>query len=115
MKDSEIITVANEKGIRIIQVESLLGVKVEDYVCTFYIENGEFFSCTHSMKDVEKLLPEHFCRISRNTVVNIKKIKTIELRQREVVLTSGNAFSYSRRNAKLIRDKLSNNGSNGSV
>ena len=101
-----IITVANEKGIRVIQITSLFAIKVEDYVCTFYIENKEEFSCTKSMKEVERMLPVHFCRISRNTMINMKKIKTIELKQKKIELVSGHIYTYSRRNIKLIKEKL---------
>jgi len=108
MKETEIITVASEKAIRVIQITSLFAIKVEDYICTFYIENEEEFSCTQSLKEIERMLPTHFCRISRNTMINIKKIKTIELKQKKIELVSGHTFSYSRRNAKLIKEKLNN-------
>ena len=108
MKDTEIITVANEKEIRVMQTASLLAITVEDYICTFYIENGEEFSCTQSMKEVERLLPGYFCRISRSTTINVRKIKTVELKQKKIELVSGHTFAYSRRNAKLIKEKLNN-------
>jgi len=106
MKEIEIITVANEKEIRVIQIVSLFAIKVEDYICTFYIENEETFSCTQSMKEIEQTLPDYFCRISRNTMINMKKIKTVELMQKKIEMVTGHTFTYSRRNAKLIREKL---------
>ena len=106
MKETGIITVANEKGIRVMQAVSLLAITVEDYICTFLIENGEEFSCTQSMKEIEQMLPGYFCRISRNTVINMRKIKTVELKQKKIELISGHTFVYSRRNAKLIKEKL---------
>ncbi len=48
MKEIEIITVANKQSIRVIQPVFLLAIVVEDYVCTFYIENEEKFSCTQA-------------------------------------------------------------------
>ena len=108
MKEIEIITVANEKAIRVIRITSLFAIKVEDYICTFYIENEEEFSCTKSLKEIEGRLPAYFCRISRNTMINIKKIKTIELKQKKIEMISGDTFTYSRRNAKLIKEKLNN-------
>lgn len=102
----ELITVTSEKGIRVIQVTSLLAIKVENYICTFYLENGEKFSCSKSLKEIGNLLPVYFCCISRNTVINIKKIRTVELKQRKIELVSGHIFPYSRRNAKLVKEKL---------
>ena len=106
MKEIEIITVTNEKCIRVIQIASLFAITVEDYICTFYIENEEKFSCTQSMEKIEKLLPEYFFRISRNTMINMKKIRSVESKQKKVELISGHTFTYSHRNAKLIREKL---------
>jgi DNA-binding LytR/AlgR family response regulator len=103
MKD---LVLKNEKEIRVISVNSLFAVKVEDYICTFYIENENDFSCTKSLKEIKLSLPDHFIKINRNTIINFKKMKSINLKRREIFMFSGNSFIYSACNYRLIREYI---------
>jgi DNA-binding LytR/AlgR family response regulator len=96
----------NEKEIRIISVKSLSAIKVDDYICTFYVENEEKFSCTKSLRDIGDQLPDHFIRISRNTIINCKKIKSMNLKKREILMVSGDSFIYPSGNFKHIKERM---------
>ena len=95
--------VKNENEIRIIQGESLLAVEVNDYLCTFHIENESSFSCVESLEKTVAKLPDYFIRISRNCIVNTLHIKSIDFKNRKVKLSGNKVFSFSVRNAKVLK------------
>ena len=103
---SETITLKNEKEIRLINVEVLHAVEVKDYYCTFHVENKKNFTCTKSLKEIEGILPNHFLKISRSTIINTEKINSLNLSHRKIVLTSEISFTYSCRYSKLIKEWL---------
>ena len=96
-------TVKNEKEYRIIQVELLLAVEVNDYLCTFYAENEPPFSCVESLGKILSELPDCFIRISRNCIVSVQHIKSIDFKNRKVRLSGNMTFSFSTRNAKALK------------
>ena len=100
------IVVRNEKEIRIILIDSLLSITVDNYLCTFYLENYIKFSCTKSLKDLESLLPEHFLRINRNIIINEHKIQSVDCKNKTILLISGDSYSYSVRKNNLIKQRL---------
>ena len=102
----EMLPLSNEKEIRMINTEKLLAVKVEDYLCTFYIEAEEQFVCTKSLTEIEKILPECFIKISRNTIINKNKCKSLRLKENKMILTSGDCFIYPKQNMKRIKELL---------
>jgi DNA-binding LytR/AlgR family response regulator len=97
------IVIRNEQEIRIIHVENLLAVKVENYICTFYVENETSFSCTKSLKETIAELPDFFLQINRNCIVNTNKIKTISLKHRKITIQGGITYSFSERNANSLK------------
>ena len=103
----DIITVRNEGEARIIQLKSLLAVEVNDYLSKFYIENESSFSCVESLHKVQLRLPEYFIRISRNCVINTLHVKSIDFKRREVKLSGGKDFSFSVRNARVLKNLFS--------
>lgn len=100
------IIVRNEKEIRIIYLESLLAIRVNDYLCTFFIENNLNFSCTKSLNEVESLLPKYFIRINRNIVINEHKIQSVDFKNKTIKLISGESYAYSIRKNNLIKERL---------
>jgi len=97
------LTVRNENEIRIIQTKSLLAIEVNDYLCTFYVENEPSVSCVESLQNVLSKLPDSFIRISRNCIINTQHVKSIDSKRREIKLTGNKICSFSVRNAPVIK------------
>jgi DNA-binding LytR/AlgR family response regulator len=108
----EKITIRNENEMHIIHVGNLLAVTVEDYLCTFFIENEPPFSCTKSLKEALASLPDFFIRINRNCAVNMNKIKSIDLRNKKVQIQRDLFFPFSTRNAKGLKEHFQNKSTN---
>jgi DNA-binding LytR/AlgR family response regulator len=102
LKTKERMTVRNEKEIRPIDTDCLLAITVTDYLCHFYIENEDVFTCSKSLKEVSSLLPDFFIQISRNCIINGKKIKSINTKKKVVILSEELQFHYSCKLAKLL-------------
>ena len=99
----EYLTVKNENEIRIIQTKSLLAIEVNDYLCTFYVENEPSVSCVESLQKILSKLPDSFIRISRNCIVNKRHVKSIDSKRREIKLTGDKICSFSVRNAPILK------------
>jgi DNA-binding LytR/AlgR family response regulator len=100
------ITIQNEKEMRIIYAKDLLAVKVEDYICTFYFEDEKPFHCTKSLKETISLLPDFFIQINRNCIININKVKFIDLKNKKIQMQSDKTFQVSVRKSQLLKKQL---------
>jgi DNA-binding LytR/AlgR family response regulator len=100
------ITIQNEKEMRIVCVKDLLAVKVEDYLCAFYFEDEKPFLCTKSLKETIALLPDFFIQINRNCIININKIKFMDLKNKIIQMQSDIVFQVSVRNARLLKKQF---------
>ena len=99
----DFLNVKNEHETRIIKVNSLLSIEINDYLCTFYIENEHSFSCVKSLQMIHSKLPEFFIRINRNCIINARHVMSINYKRREVELTGNRVCSFSVRSAKTLR------------
>ncbi|GHT71026.1 hypothetical protein FACS189455_1900 [Bacteroidia bacterium] len=102
----EIVCIKNENEIRRIDLNRILAVTVEDYLCSFYIKNEENFTCTKSLKEVILELPDFFVRINRNCIVNKNRVKSVNFNERIITLSNDLTFTISARNLKLLKDNL---------
>jgi DNA-binding LytR/AlgR family response regulator len=98
------ISVKNESEIRIIRLENLIAITVENYLSTFIIENAPHFSCTYSLKKAVSLLPDLFIQINRNCIVNANKIESINLKNKKVLMPNNLSYSVSLRNIKILKE-----------
>jgi DNA-binding LytR/AlgR family response regulator len=102
----EKIFVKNENEIRFIYLENLTAIRVENYLCTFFIENEARFSCTQSLKETATLLPDFFIQINRNCIVNVNKIKSIYLKDRKVLMQDNIEHPVSVHHIKTLKKYL---------
>jgi two-component system LytT family response regulator len=93
-----------------------------------WIEAADYYACLHvgsrthllrrSISELEQELdPEMFCRIHRSTIVNLTRVRSLELSvagEYEVVLDNGSSLRLSRRYRKRLRSCLSARCSQGS-
>jgi DNA-binding LytR/AlgR family response regulator len=104
----EKISVRNEKEIRIIRLENLIAITVENYLSTFIMEDVSCFSCTQSLKETLPSLPNFFIQINRNCIVNANKIKSIDLKNKQVLMQNDLKYSVSLRNIKALKKYFQN-------
>jgi len=95
--------VKNGNKSRIIQVDSLLAVEVDDYISTFYVENEAVAHCVESLQEILSKLPDYFIRINRNCIINTQHVKSIDFKRREVKLSGNKTCIFSVRNAKTLK------------
>ena len=90
------------KKLFFIDAEQLIAVKVEDNVCKCMFENNEQVNFAISLRKLEDRLPNFFIKINRNYLINMQKIKYIDLQKREI-RTENFVFKISCRNLIKIR------------
>ncbi|MBE6312550.1 MAG: LytTR family transcriptional regulator [Bacteroidales bacterium] len=100
------IAVSNEKEIRIIPLNALYAVRVENYLCTLYYDETKRFACTKTIKEMQLLLPDYFCKVNRNLLLNVTAIVSVNLKRRTIEMKSGDSFDYSRRSLSSIKEKI---------
>jgi two-component system, LytTR family, response regulator len=85
-----------------------------------WIEAADYYACLHvgnqthllrrSLADLERdLASDKFCRIHRSVIVNLDRVKGLELKddgEYEVVLKTNSRLRLSRRFRKLLEDRL---------
>jgi two-component system LytT family response regulator len=85
-----------------------------------WIAAADYYSCLHvgdkshllrrTLSDLEQQLSPHpFCRIHRSAIVNLERVRSLELREDgeyEVVLETGSRLRLSRRFRKNVQDRL---------
>jgi two-component system, LytTR family, response regulator len=90
-----------------------------------WIEAADYYSCLHtgarthllrrSMLDLERELdPSLFCRIHRSTIVNLHRVRSLQLNESgeySVLLDTGAELRLSRRYRKLLQSRLHLSGS----
>jgi len=101
------ITLKSEGKAHIIRIKLLKAVEVSDYLCKFHVKNEKPYSFAESLQKIQSILPKHFIRISRNCVINTQHVKSIDYKRREVILSGNMIFSFSVRNAKLLKQMFS--------
>jgi two-component system, LytTR family, response regulator len=85
-----------------------------------WIEAADYYACLHvgskshllrrSLADLEQdLHPSQFCRVHRSTIVNLERVRGLEVNadgEPEVVLEDGEHLRLSRRYRKTLQEKL---------
>ncbi len=86
----------NETTIRKFDIQELLFITCDDHCLSFHSVNNVFHT-TGCICDVLKALPSYFVLINRNTVINLKHIKEINLPLRRLILQNDTTHTISSR------------------
>jgi DNA-binding LytR/AlgR family response regulator len=97
------IFLRNERECRCIALTKILYICVDNYLATFYLGNGDKFICSKSLSEIESILTENFFRLSRNCIVNLNAVTTIETRTRTVVMVNNIRMPFSYRKTHLLK------------
>ena len=96
-------TIKQGKESRVIQIDALSAVEVEDYICEFHIINEPSIYSVQSLREILLVLPDHFVKVSRNRIVNMLHVKSIDYNIRKLTLSCGKFFFFSVRNIKVLK------------
>jgi len=97
----EQFTVRNETEMKVIRFDLLIAITVDNYLCTFYIDGEDNFTCTKKLNKVENILPNYFVKIKRDTIINTRKIKSFNIKERKISLYGGHILKYAAKNPKI--------------
>jgi len=65
-------------------MEDIMYITCEEYMCTIYLVDGEKFSTTHSLKCFEEIIKEDdFFKVSRNTLINTEYATVTRMTRKE--------------------------------
>jgi DNA-binding LytR/AlgR family response regulator len=106
MAATKILTLRNEHEFKCIDLSKLLFICADNYLCNFYLENEQKFTCTKSLTEIESVLPDHFFRINRSCIINIYSVDTINLRDRTLLLSNSAKFIVSHRKIRQFHITL---------
>ena len=102
----EKLVLRNENEICPIDINNLVAVTIDNYLCSFYIENRNVFTCTKTLKEVEQQLPDYFIKLNRSCLINVKKVQSVNIREKTVHLSSGISFNFSAQHLKALEQAL---------
>lgn len=94
---SNTLLIGNDKEIRIINIQTILYVKVDDYLSTFHLPDNQKSVCAKPMFEIAECLPDHFFQISRSCVVNLNEISLVKRKMRMIILSNGTELTVSAR------------------
>ena len=102
--------ILKEKGkVHQISIEDIVYVKCESYISTVHtFGSGKTVSCSILLKDIEEKVNGYgFCRINRNTLVNLKYFDSyISGKKRCLKTTTGLEMNVSKRKWSILKKLL---------
>lgn len=75
--------------VRYLRHEEIIYIIVSNHNLTFFLENNDQCHIRKSLNSLEQELPDTFCRIHSNCLVNVSKIKEIRKDERIVSFHEG--------------------------
>jgi len=102
------ITLSTAEGLTFVRLEEILYLQSDVNYTLFFLQNGEKIIVSKSLKDYEKLLPEHqFFRIHQSYLVNIQYVKKVLKEDGgSVLMLSGKQLPISRRKKEAFLNLL---------
>ena len=98
-----------------IQYDEVAYISIDRYLLKYHtVTHGDFYVASGTLDKCCSLLPDFFCRLNRNLVVNMNFVRTLSFRERYVVLTGiPTPFNISASGARiaklfLVGEKLAN-------
>ncbi len=104
------IPVRSRQSIRIIPIDQVAGLRLEDGLVYVQTGEGEFWSKYTTLSQLEGLLdPERFMRVHRQYIVNLEHVREVQAFDNQtarLTLTSGHQAQVSRSYMKRFRKLL---------
>jgi two-component system, LytTR family, response regulator len=69
---------------------------------------GDSIFTSKNLGEYEKILPEEFFRIHKSTIVNLKEVDSLDLKNNSVIMKNGKNYDFSRRKKSALKEALKN-------
>ena len=92
--------------IRFATFSEIVYLKADDNYTCFKLKDFSQFIMCKSLQNFEEELGQLFYRCHKTYLVNSIYIREINKRNRQILLTTGEAIPYSRNKAKILEDKM---------
>jgi two-component system LytT family response regulator len=107
--ESQRFIIKNGNTLEVVKYAEIDWVEASDYYSTLHV-GGRAHLLRRSLADLDALLTVHgFYRIHRSAIVNLERVRTLEIREDgeyEVVLASAQRLRMSRRYRKSVLERL---------
>ena len=71
-------------------------------------KEGASIFTSKNLGEYEKILPEEFFRIHKSTIVNLKEVESLDLKNNTVIMKTGSNYDFSRRKKSALKEVLKN-------
>jgi len=98
--------IGNEIERRRISFQSIIYIKTEDYLSTFYLLNNQKFCCSKPLCAIAKCLPDYFIQINKGCIVNLNEISSFKPSKYIIVIADAIELKISIRRMKALNNAL---------
>jgi two-component system LytT family response regulator len=106
---ANILAIKGLGGITFVKIDQIDWIEASDYYCRLHI-SGKTHLLRRSMSELEKdLQPFSFCRIHRSTIVNLERVRGLELNENgehDALLDDGTRLRLSRSHRRRFKSLL---------
>ncbi|MDD7914269.1 LytR/AlgR family response regulator transcription factor [Polaribacter ponticola] len=106
---AKVLKVKVGNNLKIIPIDKITWLEADDYCVMVHSIDLPSYSMRISLKSLENILDNHFLRVHRKSIVNMKKVKELNLnRNPNLILENNKQVLVSKSNLKKVKDYLSN-------
>lgn len=100
------LLIGNEIERRRISFQSILYIKTEDYLSTFYLVNNQKFCCSKPLCVIAECLPDYFIQINKGCIVNLNEISSVKPGKYLIDIANAIVLKVSIRRLKAFNNAL---------
>ena len=105
--DKKRITINTDGKLLFLDVDDIIYVESDGNYCTLFLKDQKKIVVTKKLKEIDKILPEHyFFRIHNSYVINLNKIKAFIKNEGYVIMDSDQKIPVARQRKSDFLEKL---------
>jgi len=103
----QILQIKIGNKLKVIPIEGIFWIEANDYCVMIHTSEKLSYSMRISLKSLESKLPDHFMRVHRKGIVNMKKVKNFEANEQPTLqLSNDNKVPVSKGNIKKVKNYI---------
>lgn len=96
------LLIGNEIERRRISFQSILYIRTDDYLSTFYFANSQKFCCSKPLCVIAECLPDYFIQINKGCIINLNEVSSVKRSENLIILSNGINLKVSIRRMKIF-------------
>lgn len=80
--------ITNGRKYRVTNHDEILYIQADQHYCEVYLSDGERMISSETLANFEKRMPPHFFRLHKSTLVNLKRVKSFQLKENPTIVLS---------------------------